>query len=310
MSVIIPNLFRQKQRVPGTLSSLSRIVLCLLMIASFILAVFPILIPIGVTASAEPSVTDLSSSSFFSFFSSAKIKENGRYSSKEDVALYIHTFGHLPSNYVTKAEARKAGWESGSLELFFPGCSIGGDVFQNREKLLPEAPGRKYFECDIDTAGQRSRGSKRIVYSNDGLIYYTEDRYESFTLLYGNEDLSPSAVSIQENGSYDTKDEVALYIHTYGHLPNNYVKKSVARRNGWDGGSLDKVLPGCSIGGDVYRNLEESLPVKRGRTYYECDIGTTGRNSRGAKRIVFSNDGLIYYTDDHYETFILLYGEE
>ena len=70
------------------------------------------------------------------------VEENGWYDSKEEVALYIHTFGHLPDNYVTKKEARNAGWESGSIEKFFPGCSIGGDVFQNREGLLPKASGR------------------------------------------------------------------------------------------------------------------------------------------------------------------------
>ena len=236
------------------------------------------------------------------------VEENGWYDSKEEVALYIHTFGHLPDNYVTKKEARNAGWESGSIEKFFPGCSIGGDVFQNREGLLPKASGRTYYECDIDTAGQRSRGAKRIVFSNDGLIYYTEDRYESFTLLY---DGTPEpAFAVDEDGWYDSRDEVALYIHTFGHLPDNYVTKREARKAGWEGGYLEPYFPGCSIGGDVFMNLEEQLPKAHGRTYYECDIDTAGRKSRGAKRIIFSNDGLIYYTDDHYETFTLLYKED
>ncbi len=113
------------------------------------------------------------------------LDEEGKYNSKEDVALYIHTFGHLPPNYVTKEKARDAGWDGGSLEKYYPGCSIGGDVFGNREGLLPAKKGRTYYECDIDTAGESSRGAKRIVFSNDGLIYYTDDHYESFTLLYG-----------------------------------------------------------------------------------------------------------------------------
>ncbi len=247
----------------------------------------------------------------FSFFIPAlalTIEEDGWYDSKEEVALYIHTFGHLPDNYVTKREARNAGWENGSLEKFFPGCSIGGDVFQNREGLLPKASGRTYYECDIDTAGQKSRGTKRIVFSNDGLIYYTDNRYESFTLLFDGTDVPDFPV--YEEGWYDSRDEVALYIHTYGHLPDNYVTKREARNAGWEGGSLERYFPGCSIGGDVFRNLEEQLPKARGRIYYECDIDTAGRNSRGAKRIIFSNDGLIYYTDNHYETFTLLYKED
>ncbi|MFR1264042.1 MAG: ribonuclease domain-containing protein [Christensenellales bacterium] len=79
------------------------------------------------------------------------------------------------------------GWEGGSLEPYAPGRSIGGDRFGNYEGLLPEAEGRRYTECDIDTMGRSSRGAKRIVFSNDGLIYYTGDHYKSFELLYGEE---------------------------------------------------------------------------------------------------------------------------
>ena len=115
------------------------------------------------------------------------LPEDGTYTSKDDVALYIHTYGHLPSNFITKSEARKLGWSGGSLESYAKGCSIGGDTFGNREGLLPAKKGRVYTECDIDTAGESSRGAKRIVFSNDVLIYYTDNHYESFTLLYGEE---------------------------------------------------------------------------------------------------------------------------
>ena len=115
------------------------------------------------------------------------IDEDGEYTSKEDVALYIHTYGKLPQNFIKKNEAKKLGWEGGSLEPYAPGRSIGGDRFGNYEGLLPETEGRKYTECDIDTMGRSSRGAKRIVFSNDGLIYYTGDHYKSFELLYGEE---------------------------------------------------------------------------------------------------------------------------
>ncbi len=113
------------------------------------------------------------------------IDEDGSYTTKEDVALYIHTYGHLPDNFITKDEARVLGWEGGGLEDYAPGMCIGGDRFGNYEGLLPDAPGRTWTECDIDTLGKERRGAKRIVFSNDGLIYYTDDHYESFELLYG-----------------------------------------------------------------------------------------------------------------------------
>ena len=119
--------------------------------------------------------------------SHVSIDENGTYTSKDDVALYINTYGKLPSNFITKKEAKKLGWEGGSLEEYAPGKSIGGDYFGNYEELLPEKKGREYHECDIDTKGKKKRGAKRIIYSNDGLIYYTDDHYKTFTLLYGEE---------------------------------------------------------------------------------------------------------------------------
>ena len=115
------------------------------------------------------------------------IAEDGSYNSMEDVSLYLHTYDHLPDHYITKQEARDLGWSGGSVERYAPGCAIGGDRFGNREGLLPSEKGRTYYECDIDTIGETSRGAKRIIFSSDGLIYYPEDHYVSFTLLYGEE---------------------------------------------------------------------------------------------------------------------------
>lgn len=115
------------------------------------------------------------------------IAEDGTYTTKEDLALYIHIYGRLPSNFITKQEAQDLGWPGGSLDPYAPGMCIGGNRFGNYEGLLPEKDGRYYTECDIDTLGAEKRGAKRIVFSNDGLIYYTEDHYESFELLYGEE---------------------------------------------------------------------------------------------------------------------------
>lgn len=125
------------------------------------------------------------------------------------------------------------------------------------------------------------------------------------------EDVESVTHTVSEDGIYDQKNDVALYIHAYGKLPNNYLTKEAARLLGWNGGGdVDKVIPNACIGGDNFGNYEGLLPEKTGRFYFECDINTLGKDDRGAERLVFSNDGLIYYTDDHYETFELLYGNE
>lgn len=116
------------------------------------------------------------------------VREDGTYISKEEVALYLHTYGRLPDNYITKKEAEELGWKKkhgreGDLDVVAPGKSIGGSHFGNYEEQLPEKKGRKYFECDINYEGG-SRGAERIIYSNDGLIFYTGDHYESFEQLY------------------------------------------------------------------------------------------------------------------------------
>ena len=116
------------------------------------------------------------------------IEEDGTYTTKEEVARNIHTYGHLPENFITKKQAQALGWEGGSLEPYAPGKCIGGSRFGNYEGTLPEKDGRTYTECDIDTLGAEKRGGKRIVFSNDGLVYYTEDHYETFELLYGEDD--------------------------------------------------------------------------------------------------------------------------
>ena len=116
-------------------------------------------------------------------YTDGDIEEDGWYYSAVDVTEYIVTYGELPDNFITKNEARDLGWEGGSVEDYAPGYAIGGDQFGNYEGLLPDDV---YYECDIDTDGEDSRGAKRIVFSDDQ-IYYTEDHYETFVLLYSEE---------------------------------------------------------------------------------------------------------------------------
>ena len=115
-------------------------------------------------------------------------------------------------------------------------------------------------------------------------------------------------ISVSEDGTYITRDEVALYLHLYGRLTDNYITKKEAQDLGWDSkkGNLDQVAPGMSIGGGHFGNYEGLLPEKKGRKYYECDLEYEG-GYRGAKRLIYSNDGLIFYTEDHYQTFEQLY---
>lgn len=114
-----------------------------------------------------------------------ELAEDGCYTEPQEVADYLHQYGHLPDNFITKQEAKQLGWDSqdGNLDQVAPGMSIGGDSFGNREGLLPREKGRKYYECDVNYAGGY-RGGERIIYSNDGLIFYTDDHYKSFTQLY------------------------------------------------------------------------------------------------------------------------------
>jgi len=113
------------------------------------------------------------------------IAEDGHYTSPEEVALYLHTYSRLPDNYITKEDAMDLGWDAqeGNLWEVTDRMSIGGNRFGNRERLLPEADGRQYYEADVNYEGGY-RGAERLVYSNDGLIFYTRDHYESFEQLY------------------------------------------------------------------------------------------------------------------------------
>ena len=114
-----------------------------------------------------------------------QVTESGTYTDKDHVALYIHLYGHVPSNSVSKTKARNAGWVNteGNLWDVLPGMSIGGGGFYNDDHMMPDADGREWFECDIDYNGG-FRNAKRLVYSNDGLIYYTDDHYPTFQRLY------------------------------------------------------------------------------------------------------------------------------
>ncbi len=99
--------------------------------------------------------------------------------SRECVSAHIRRTGTLPQNFITKKQAGELGWQGGDLWRYARGKSIGGDRFGNFERRLPDKKGRIWRECDIEYRGG-PRGAKRLIFSNDGLIFYTADHYESF----------------------------------------------------------------------------------------------------------------------------------
>lgn len=144
----------------------------------------PILSLPAATQSITPAPTSAPEPSATSPSALPTVIEEEYYYDPESVVLYLHTFGFLPYNYITKNDARALGWEGGSVERFKDGAAIGGDRFGNYEGLLPKMSGRTYYECDLNTNGANARGGERLIFSNDGLYFYTSDHYESFQELY------------------------------------------------------------------------------------------------------------------------------
>ena len=117
--------------------------------------------------------------------SSTDVTEGESYLSREDVTAYLHAYGELPPNYRTESEAEALGWDgSGDLWAIQEGAAIGGDSYDNLAGLVPAADGRTWSQCDVNYEGG-TRGNERLVYSNDGLIYYTPDKFTTFEEVYG-----------------------------------------------------------------------------------------------------------------------------
>lgn len=133
--------------------------------------------------SNDSSSTIIGSADGPSYISDGPV-EGEYYYDLENVVLYLELYDTLPDNYITKKEAQDLGWSGGSMEQYLEGAAIGGDHFGNREGLLPKADGRSYTECDLNTDGADSRGAERLVFSNDGLYFHTEDHYETFTEVW------------------------------------------------------------------------------------------------------------------------------
>lgn len=154
------------------------------LLGAMLSCILALLLALGTWACSTPSAAPQDAQATSSAVT-VQVEHGSSYTSKEEVAAYLHKYGELPPNFISKTKAKKAGWvpSEGNLDEVCPGMSIGGSVFYNDDGKLPDAEGRTWHECDIDYHGGM-RGPERIVWSTDGLIYYTPDHYETFEQLY------------------------------------------------------------------------------------------------------------------------------
>ena len=203
----------------------------------------------------------------------------------EDVSL---------TGIVTSSQGYSAGYGNATFDLQVEGT--GGEKTIYCYRVKPADAGRTEVSVgDIVTLTGTIQNYKGTIE-----FYPADYRHVGGVVITTKPTTRPTnngSATIDEDGIYDSKEEVGLYIHLYGKLPKNYYPKSQFNKN-------DRYQ--C-CGGDRFYNKEGRLPG--GEIYYECDIDTYGITSRGAKRLVWTKSGIVYYTGDHYETFIQLYGE-
>lgn len=154
------------------------------LLGAMLSCILALLLALGTWACSTPSAAPQDAQATSSA-GTVQVEHGSSYTSKKEVAAYLHEYGELPPNFISKTKAKKAGWvpSEGNLDEVCPGMSIGGSVFYNDDGKLPDAECRTWHECDIDYDGGM-RGPERIVWSTDGLIYYTPDHYETFEQLY------------------------------------------------------------------------------------------------------------------------------
>lgn len=296
----------------------------------FLMRVFTFVMVVSMMFSSLTSVSAINSKTLPRITSSVTVEYEREYYSKEEVAMYLYKFGVLPKNYITKSQAKKLGWKAGKNNLWVVSnrkC-IGGDIFANCQKLVPAESGRVWFECDVNYNGG-GRGNDRIIYSSDGLIYFTCDHYRTASFLFNRNEYICEKLSLEEeiekgcceesseysidsevieDKVYTDSDSVAEYIYEYGELPKNYLTKEEAKCIGWKPNKAnlwDLTDRGC-IGGDVFDDKQSLLPWRMGRVWYECDVNYDG-GKRGKDRLIYSNDGLIFFTNNYCRTVIQLY---
>lgn len=149
-------------------------------------------------------------------------------------------------------------------------------------------------------------GTCLFCISSHGKVFLIDERLEPEPPVHPNCkcEIETMLAIIAGTATIDGRKGADFYIRYYSTLPNAYCTKQYAKQHGWNKwkGNLQVVLPDAIIGGDVYENREGKLPSALGRIWYEADINYTG-GFRNHYRILYSNDGLIFVTYDHYRTF-------
>ena len=225
------------------------------------------------------------------------------------LGAFLLTAGLLAGCSAEAVPARESAQtvETEALEAETPDEALGTEAPEELDVLETEASG----ESEIPEASEEETLDEAEIREVSEEEILDESEIPEVSEADASDEAESQETEIAEDGTYTSKEEVAEYLFLYGHLPDNFITKKEAKALGWvsSEGNLAEAAPGKSIGGDYFGNFEGNLPEKKGREYHECDIDSNG-GYRGAKRLVYSNDGLIYYTEDHYETFELLYGEE
>lgn len=224
---------------------------------------------------------------------------------KKKTALFLAVLALVMSSFAGAAYATTIGDILSGLGWNLTDEEENEDGEYNSDDKDDESSGKE--EDSSGTGQQADREQKNDGRDRDGEKDGSEEA-EKVSEVRKSSDYE--ILDITEGEDYDTRDEVCAYLVQFHELPPNFMTKKEAREWGWEYGPLSKTVEGMSIGGDYFGNYDENLPVLKDRSYHECDIDTLNAESRGAKRIVFSDDWNIYYTEDHYETFTLLYGDD
>lgn len=188
------------------------------------------------------------------------------------------------------------------LLFFLVACTLGACSTKNAPidltSLISEEETEELREI-VDGAEDRSKISSHKSISK---VTPTEEPRDDGGAAARSQTADESANDIKEDGYYYDLEHVVLYYEKYNRLPSNFITKNKARALGWERGRLTGYKEGAAIGGDRFGNYERILPDIRGVEYIECDIDTEDA-SRGAKRLVISNNKRYFYTIDHYQTF-------